>query len=871
MEDELECELLTTVDTLTDRCQLVMTDTKAELQGQLAEAQQKLTEAEESITDLQAELNAAKESAADAEAALSHKEAEVAGLRNKMESREAEWTEAMEAQRRDAELHLAREKEELRLRLDEDRRRELRVRDDLQKALERLLTEREAELEGLKVEVEAGRGDLSVEPDVVVREEGSLVSRLTEPADSVVSGTMGHSSGVSGSDSVSEGSKEHDRTDTGGAVRGHAGSRDTVRKGVRFAEDTVDSVATKSPGAVATVGGTGVATRSEVAMIGVRENTGRDAESGAAAIGVGAVTTGGGHAETRVEGSGEAAETLVEVSGEEGAGSGSVVLGHGRVPESGMKLPPLPGFNAERQAGHEGEEYERWLRKLNKHAELRRWSQRDKLLQFELLLTDKAERIYEVLPEESKKDYATATKALGERLKPAGRKALSSAQLLRRKQGTGETVDVYVQAFESLFEQSYGTQKGIDPAFRATLKRDLFVQGLSLKWQEKVLPTAETFSDALHQARSAEEQERQLAEMHKREPLRAVPAAGSQPAPGGKKDSRADAQGKKGPARDRSQLRCFKCHGTGHFSRACPMSKSPTETRGSSSAVRSDSSSGEQGDADAEFSRLQQAYSGVNVASVHGGALGPLYYATISVSGSPVEALVDPGSSASIMSTELLKQIGPKAGISKDDLRPPDIVLRNYSRNQITISGRVDLEFTWRGKNVKSPVYVRSDKQEGEPLLLGTNVIVPLGLMEPSRGGGDMGTVRLVKTEKIPGRSGVMVQAVVSGGGCEGQRALVVEPEKELCGLLMEEAVVGPGVDGRVSLMVTNPTCQSQSLKSGQTINRACCLEEPEDPEEVHESGQEAQVYRVCVGPRTEEMSSTRRAELVDSLQMQKV
>ena len=94
-------------------------------------------------------------------------------------------------------------------------------------------------------------------------------------------------SGVSGSDSVSEGSKEHDRADTGGdpeAVRGHAGSRDTVRKGVRFAEDTVGSVATKSPEAVATVGGTGVATRSEVA---VRENTGRDAESGAAAIGIG--------------------------------------------------------------------------------------------------------------------------------------------------------------------------------------------------------------------------------------------------------------------------------------------------------------------------------------------------------------------------------------------------------------------------------------------------------------------------------------------------------------------------------------------------------------------------------------------------------
>ena len=43
------------------------------------------------------------------------------------------------------------------------------------------------------------------------------------------------------------------------------------------------------------------------------------------------------------------------------------------------------------------------------------------------------------------------------------------------------------------------------------LKRDLFVQGLNLKWQEKVLPTAKSFSDALHQARTAEEQEQQLA------------------------------------------------------------------------------------------------------------------------------------------------------------------------------------------------------------------------------------------------------------------------------------------------------------------------------------------------------------------------
>jgi len=46
-------------------------------------------------------------------------------------------------------------------------------------------------------------------------------------------------------------------------------------------------------------------------------------------------------------------------------------------------------------------------------------------------------------------------------------------------------------------------------------QRRCFVQGLILKWQEKVLPSATSFSDALHQARLAEEQHKQLGELHK--------------------------------------------------------------------------------------------------------------------------------------------------------------------------------------------------------------------------------------------------------------------------------------------------------------------------------------------------------------------
>uniref|UniRef100_A0A1X7U0M3 Uncharacterized protein n=1 Tax=Amphimedon queenslandica TaxID=400682 RepID=A0A1X7U0M3_AMPQE len=46
------------------------------------------------------------------------------------------------------------------------------------------------------------------------------------------------------------------------------------------------------------------------------------------------------------------------------------------------------------------------------------------------------------------------------------------------------------------------------------LKRNLFIQGLLLQWQGKVLPSAETFADALYQAWRMEEQAKQLVKMH---------------------------------------------------------------------------------------------------------------------------------------------------------------------------------------------------------------------------------------------------------------------------------------------------------------------------------------------------------------------
>ena len=119
-----------------------------------------------------------------------------------------------------------------------------------------------------------------------------------------------------------------------------------------------------------------------------------------------------------------------------------------------------------------GDAFDRWSRKLHRYAELQQWTERDVLLQFELHLTGRAEEIYDVLPEEVKRSSDSAMSALRERLHPVRRDALVSAQLMRCRQEPQEAVDIYAQAFEQLFEKSYGRHQGMDVASKATLKRD---------------------------------------------------------------------------------------------------------------------------------------------------------------------------------------------------------------------------------------------------------------------------------------------------------------------------------------------------------------------------------------------------------------
>ena len=164
-------------------------------------------------------------------------------------------------------------------------------------------------------------------------------------------------------------------------------------------------------------------------------------------------------------------------------------------------------------------------------------------------------------------------------------------------------MDDYVREFEQLFESSYGHRTDVDMTFKEILKRDIFVQGLLLKWQEKVLPSAVSFADALYQARAAEKQEKQLGAMHPKAFHSQKEGFKEAPGKSARGDNRPTSQDQPAVSRgtgsrDMSQVQCYKCHGywhtaRDHTARDCPLRRQATEARGSGGSGSSSTVMGE--------------------------------------------------------------------------------------------------------------------------------------------------------------------------------------------------------------------------------------------------------------------------------------
>jgi len=207
-----------------------------------------------------------------------------------------------------------------------------------------------------------------------------------------------------------------------------------------------------------------------------------------------------------------------------------------------------------------------------------------------------------------------------------------------------------------------------------------------------------------------------------------------------------------------------------------------------------------------EFQHLTDLYGGTNKVSADSGPVGPLYYAKVDIERSPVEALVDPGSAATVISFNLFKQIGRKTNIPSSVLSKPAVSLRDYNQRTIPGGASVDLTISFNGQKVVVPVHICSPDSQVESCLLGTNVVILLGLMvpttgvepQPNNGTGAQNslitaTVHLVHATHLPGRAGTVVE-VRTSQGVPTDAQLLFEPGKDI--------LQSKGVDVQSSSMI---------------------------------------------------------------------
>ena len=132
-------------------------------------------------------------------------------------------------------------------------------------------------------------------------------------------------------------------------------------------------------------------------------------------------------------------------------------------------------------------------------------------------------------------------------------------------------------------------------------------------------------------------------------------------------------------------------------------------------------------------------------------------------------------------------------------------------------------------------MYIRAQGNKGEPCLLGTNVVKPLGLMKPDpdleeqevgQNSSTTHMVNLVRVARIPGYCAVIGKGKVTDSTYVGKH-VIFDPDPiwmATNGLQMEPSILEPDDKGMVDLFICNLEGITKKLSVSQGIGSACNL-----------------------------------------------
>jgi len=343
-------------------------------------------------------------------------------------------------------------------------------------------------------------------------------------------------------------------------------------------------------------------------------------------------------------------------------------------------------------------------------------------------LRGRAQVEWNLLSAEEKCTYAAAIQALRIRLDP-GSKVLATQDFRHAIQKDEESVADYIRRVEHYFQIAYGH----DNLSVETREAMLFGQlQAGLKYSIMKSPAVSGCQSYRDLRVAAKNEEKCLVELRHRQQYQK-----NQGHQGNPKKSSENSSGQQDvvhrPPSGRRVLKCYKCGSTDHLQRNCRAPKKestvqPNQGGRQSGAKMVQSTPTESQPADPMQYLASDEEDPNSVRTVRVTDQGSrLPMATVDVQGVQIEGAIDTGADITIMGAELFKRVAAVAHLKKSQLKPPDKTPYTYDHKPFKLDGKFELDITFQGQTILTPVYLKMDARES--LLLSEGVCCQLGMV----------------------------------------------------------------------------------------------------------------------------------------------